>query len=95
MSQLSLVTTWLVFGTKIGKAIYLKDFVPYRSKQSKKIQKLEALLAAKDESGQQTTQPRVLETPETLTEEAAAPPQRGTVEMSEIGRFKSAACPCP
>ena len=44
MGMLSLATSWWSLGMSIGKVILLKDLVPYRKKQAKKVRELLALL---------------------------------------------------
>ena len=44
MAMFSVATSWWSLGMSIGKVVLLKDLLPYRKKQAKKVQQLLALV---------------------------------------------------
>ena len=44
MAMLSVATSWWSLGMSIGKVVLLKDLLPYRKKQAKKVKELLVLM---------------------------------------------------
>jgi len=44
MGMISLVVSWAQLGSSVGKLVLLKDLLPYRNKQARKVKELEALV---------------------------------------------------
>ena len=48
MAMFSVATSWWSLGMSIGKVVLLKDLLPYKNKQAKKIKELQALVHGTD-----------------------------------------------
>ena len=48
MAMLSVATSWWSLGMSIGKVVLLKDLLPYKNKQAKKVKELQALVHGTD-----------------------------------------------
>ena len=48
MAMISVATSWWSLGMSIGKVVLLKDLLPYKNKQAKKVKELQALMHGTD-----------------------------------------------
>ena len=48
MAMVSVATSWWSLGMSIGKVVLLKDLLPYKNKQAKKVKELQALMHGTD-----------------------------------------------